>query len=153
MRHYVPTLGIIFSVALNLAFLGSYAYRMLAQRSGYVYEEVQLTPDQRSRIIAGRDRFIVTIDQIGNNIIDLQVELIAAIAAEPADRNAIDARLDQIRAQQQLMQHAVVEHLTKDKEILKPDQRKQFFAVLKRRIQSQGVPGPIWLPRDRTRQP
>ena len=153
MKPYIRTLGVIFSIALNVAFVGAYAYRTVTARPTFAYEEIQLDSAQRAWMVSSRDRFIETIDQIGNNIIGLQVGLIAAIAAEPADRNAIDARLDQIRAQQQLMQHTVVEHLTEDKEILNPDQRKQFFAVLKRRIQSQSVPGPPWLPRDRTRQP
>jgi Spy/CpxP family protein refolding chaperone len=102
--------------------------------------------------MSSRVRFLGNIDRIGGNIIDLHVELIDAIAAEPADRGAIDAKFEQIRSQQQSMQRAVVEHLMEDKSILDPDQRKEFFAVLKQRIRSQGMPGPPWVPRDRKRQ-
>jgi Spy/CpxP family protein refolding chaperone len=147
MRHYIPTLGIIFSVALNLAFLGSYAYRTFAQPPGYAYEEVQLAPDQRSRMTAGRDVFLEAVDAVGRNIIDLQVQLIDAIAADPVDRRAIDAKVGQIHAQQQAMQRTVVEHLIADKSILTSDQRTEFFEVLKRRIRSQSAPRPPWMPR------
>jgi Spy/CpxP family protein refolding chaperone len=148
MRHYIPTLGIIFSVALNLAFLGFYAYRTFAQSPGYAYEEAQLSPDQRARMVAGRDRFIETVNTIGNTIVGLQVQLIDAIAADPVDRSAIDASVDQIHAQQQAMQRTVVEHLIAEKSILTSDQRQAFFEVLKRRIRSQSAPRPPWMPRN-----
>jgi len=152
MKHYIRTLGLIFSVALNLAFVGFYAYRTLTNRTTFAYEELHLVPQQRSRMMSGRDRFIGTVDQIGNRIIGLHVELVDAIAAEPVDRNAIDVKLDQIRLQQQSMQQVVVEHLLENKSILRPDQREQFFALLKQRIRSQRLPGPPWLQRDRRQQ-
>jgi hypothetical protein len=153
MKHYIRTLGLIFSVALNVAFVGSYAYRTLTRQTTFAYQEMRLDAAQRSRMASSRDRFIATIDHIGNNIIGLHLELIDAIAAEPADRGAIDAKFEQIRSQQQSMQRAVVEHLMEDKSILDPGQRTEFFTVLKQRIRSQSMPGPPWLPRDRKRQP
>ena len=152
MKHHIRTLGLIFSVALNVAFVGSYAYRTLTKQTTFAYEEMRLNAAQRSRMASSRDRFIRTTDQIGNNIIGLHVELIDAIASETADRSAIDAKFEQIRSQQQSMQRAVVEHLMEDKNILNPGQRKAFFATLKQRIRSQSMPGPPWLPRDRKRQ-
>ena len=54
MKHYARTLGVIFSVTLNLAFLGSYVdLGRCRGRAGYVFEEVQLTPEQRSRMFVG----------------------------------------------------------------------------------------------------
>ncbi len=152
MKHYIRTLGLIFSVALNVAFVGSYAYRTLTKQTTFAYEEMRLNAVQRAGMASSRDRFIRTIDQIGNNIIGLHMELIDAIASEPADRSTIDAKFEQIRFQQQSMQRAVFEHLMEDKSILDPDQRKEFFAVLKQRIRSQSMPGPPWLPRDRKGQ-
>ena len=152
MKHYIRTLGVIFSIALNLAFVGSYAYRALISRPTFAYEELRLDENQRVRMMSSRDGFIGAIDRIGNNIVGLHVDLIDAIAADPPDRKAIDGRFDEIRSQQQSMQRVVVEHLLEDKGILRPDQRQQFFAVLKQRIRSQGMPGPPWVPRDRKRQ-
>jgi Spy/CpxP family protein refolding chaperone len=149
MKHYAWTLGVVFSITLNLAFVGSYAYRTWPGQRGYVFEEVQLMPEQRSRMIAGRDSFIATIDTIGNTILGLQIQMIDAIAADPEDRRAIDATVDRIRSQQQTMQLAVVEHLLADKSLLHPDQRKEFFSILKARMLAQGAPRPPWMPRNR----
>jgi Spy/CpxP family protein refolding chaperone len=152
MKTPIRTLAIIFSVGLNVAFVGSYVYQMLTRRPSFAYEEVRLESDQRARMMSSRDRFIGSIDRVGNRTIDLHVGLIDAIAADPPDRTAIQAKLDEIHMQQQSMQQVVVEHLLQGKSILRPAQRQQFFDTLKRRIRSQGMPGPPWLPRDRKRQ-
>jgi Spy/CpxP family protein refolding chaperone len=146
MKHPIQTLAIIFSVALNVAFIGAYAYRMLSPPRTFAFEELRLDADQRARMVSSRDRFIGKIDNIGSSIIGLQAGLIDAIAADPVDQAAIQAKLSEIRAQQQLMQQTVVEHLLDHKSILRPDQRQQFFAVLKQRLRSQGMPGPPWMP-------
>lgn len=153
MKHPIRTLAMIFSVALNVAFLGSYVYRMLTPAPTFAYEELRLSDAQRARMMSSRDRFIARIDQIGDGIIGLHTKLIDAIAADPVDQSAIRAAIDDIRTQQQSMQGTVVEHLLEDKTILSPDQRQQFFAILKQRVRSQGMPGPPWLPHDRKRQP
>jgi hypothetical protein len=59
MRHRIRTLAIVFSVALNVAFVGSYTYRMLAPRQTFAYEELRLDDNQRIRMMASRDRFLV----------------------------------------------------------------------------------------------
>jgi Spy/CpxP family protein refolding chaperone len=149
MRHHLRVLGFIFSVVLNVAFLGSYVYRTVMSRAAFAYEEINLDAAQRTRMVSSRDRFIEAVDRIGNSIVDLHVELIDAVATEPTDRRAVDVAIDKIRSQQQSMQQGVVAHLLEDKSILNPGQRKAFFDILKRRIRSQSFPGPPWLPRDR----
>jgi Spy/CpxP family protein refolding chaperone len=149
MKHYLRTLALIFSVALNLAFVGSYAYRTLTKRPAYVYEEIRLDAAQRARMISSRNQFLATMNPISNRIIELQVKLIDGIAAEPADRSAIDATLAQISSEQQSMQRTVIAHVMEDKNILDPSQRKQYFDLLKQRIRSQSLPQPPWLPHDR----
>jgi hypothetical protein len=152
MKHYLRTFGLVFSVALNVAFVGSYAYRTLTKRPTFAYEELQLNADQHSRMVSSRDQFIRAVDQAGNNIIELQLELIDAIAAEPAYPATVDAKLEQIHSQQQSMLRVVVEHLMEDKSILDPAQKRKFFGLLKQRIRAERMPGPPWLQWDRTRQ-
>ena len=110
MKSSIRTLAVIFSVGLNVAFVGSYVYQMLTRRPTFAYEEMRLDSDQQARMMSSRDRFIGDIDRVGNRIIDLHVGFIDAIAADPPDRTAIQAELDEIRVQQQSMQQLVVEH-------------------------------------------
>jgi Spy/CpxP family protein refolding chaperone len=154
MKSYWGTLGILFSIALNVAFVGAYAYQRVTagQRQTFVYEELQLSPTQQAQWLSGRDEFIGQVNQIGNRITGLQLDLIDAVAANPLDRSRIEAVHGQIRTQQQEMQQAVVEHLLGEKTIITSEQQRKFFDVLKARIQAESRPGPPWIPRDSSRQ-
>jgi|WetSurMetagenome_2_1015567.scaffolds.fasta_scaffold06414_6 Spy/CpxP family protein refolding chaperone len=146
MKRNITILAVIFSVALNVAFLVGYGVSRFGNRSGFAYENLDLSPDQRVRIEAGRDGFLRDLNEIGGKIIEKQVELIDVIAADPTDRQAIAGKFQEIHSIQQSMQRAVMEHLLDDKQILTPAQRTKLFAVLKSRIRAQGAPGPPWLP-------
>jgi Spy/CpxP family protein refolding chaperone len=147
MKHYARTLGVIFSVTLNLVFLGAYAYRAWPREQRYSFEEVQLGPEQRAKMVAGREEFVAAVDRIGSRIVGLQVRMIDAVAADQEDRRAIDAAIGEIQAQQQEMQRTVIEHLLEDKRLLTPDQHSEFFSILKARVRAQGTPRPPWMPR------
>jgi Spy/CpxP family protein refolding chaperone len=142
----IKILAVIFSVALNIAFLVSYGVRKLGERPKFVYEELELTKDQLKQIQSTRPHFLGAIDEIGDKILNRQVELIDLVAADPVDRQAIESKFQQMRELQESMQQRVVEHLLGNKQLLNPAQRAKFFAVLKSRIQKQGAPGPPWMP-------
>jgi Spy/CpxP family protein refolding chaperone len=146
MRRYIRTLAVIFSVALNLAFLVGYGVRVLSDRQKFAYEELDLSKDQRDSIEAGRDRFLRALNEIGDRIIAAHLELIDLTAADPTDRQAIEAQFQEILTDQLSMQRLVMEHLLEDKQMLNAEQRAKFFAVLKSRIRVLGAPGPPWLP-------
>ena len=146
MRRHLITLAVIFSVALNLAFLVGYGFRKLGDRPRFAYEALDLSKDQRARIEAGRDRFLRALNEIENRIIAKHLDLMDLIAADPIDRQAIEGKFQEIHSIQQSMQRKVLEHLLEDKQILTPAQRAKFFAVLKSRIREQGAAGPPWLP-------
>lgn len=142
----IKILAVIFSVALNIAFLISYGVRKLSDRPKFAYEELDLTRDQLEQIQNTRQHFLGIINEIGDRILNRQVELMDLVATDPSDRQAIDLKLQEIRVLQQSMQQRVVEHLLGNKQLLNPAQRAKFFAVLKSRIQEQGAPGPPWMP-------
>ncbi len=146
MRRHIKTLAVIFSVALNLAFVVGYGVRRYSDRPRFAYEDLNLSEDQRVRIEAGRDRFLSALNDTGDRIIAKHLELMDLIAADPIDRQAIDAKFQEIHSTQHSMQSLVIEHLLADKQILNAEQRTKFFALLKSRIQAQGAPGPPWLP-------
>ena len=146
MTRHIKTLAVIFSVALNLAFLVGYGIRWYGDRTRFAYEDLDLSQDQRVRIEAGRDRFLSALNDTGDRIIAKHLELMDLIAADPIDQQAIDAKFQEIDTTQHSMQNLVIAHLLEDKQILTAEQRTKFFALLKSRIQAQGAPGPPWLP-------
>jgi Spy/CpxP family protein refolding chaperone len=146
MKQSFKILAVIFSVALNITFLAAYGVRKISDRPRYAYEELDLSGDQRKHLENARDRFLRAVNEIGNEIIGRHIELIDLVASERPDSQAIEIKFQEIHTLQRSMQRRVVEHLLEDKNVLAPEQRARFFAVLKSRIREQGAPGPPWLP-------
>jgi Spy/CpxP family protein refolding chaperone len=152
MNRNLKTLAVIFSVALNVTFIVVHVVQSLRDRPRFVYEELDLSAGQRAQFEAERDSFIRIHDQFGAGMIEKHAELMDLLAVTPVDDSAIQAKLDEIHANHRSLQQIVVRHLRKDREVLTPDQRRQFFAVLKERIRAQGAPGPAWVPRGARRR-
>jgi Spy/CpxP family protein refolding chaperone len=148
MSRNLKILVVTFSLVLNVTFVASYAWRKLEKAPNFAYEELELTDKHRARFDAGRRRFLRSIHEIGNRTTEMNVELIDLIAANRSDESTIEAKLAEIRSDMELMQQVVVKHLLEDKQILRREQREQFFEVLKSRIRAYGVPRPAWVPRD-----
>jgi Spy/CpxP family protein refolding chaperone len=146
MKQSIKMLAVIFSVALNLALLAGYGIRKFNDRSKFAYEEVNLSKEQQVQMQDARNRFLHDLNEIGNDIINRQIETIDLIAADFVDRRAIETRFEEIQSLQQSMHQRVVEHLLEDKQIFTSAQRGKFFAVLKSRIKEQGAPRPPWFP-------
>jgi Spy/CpxP family protein refolding chaperone len=146
VKQQIKTLAMIFSVVLNIAFLVGYGVHKLNERPKFAYEELDLSREQHDRLEAARNRFLGDLNKIGDRIEGRHIELIDLIAADSVTPQAIEIKFEEIHFIQSSMQRRVVEHLLEDKQILTPEQRAKFFAVLKSRIQEQGSPGPSWLP-------
>ena len=149
MKQSIKILAVIFSVALNIAFLAGYGIRKLSDRSKFAYEEVDLSKEQLAHMQNARDRFLRDLNEIGNDILKRQIETMDLIAADSVDRRAIEKKFEEIQLLQQSMHQRVVEHLLEHKQMLTPAQREKFFEVLKSRIRDQGAPGPPWIPADK----
>ena len=149
MKQSIKILAVIFSVALNIAFLAGYGIRKFSDRSKFAYEEVDLSKEQLAHMQNARDRFLRDLNEIGNDIIKQQIEAIDLIAADSVDRRAIETKFEKIQLLQQSMHERVVEHLLEHKQMLTSAQREKFFEVLKSRIRDQGAPGPPWIPADK----
>jgi Spy/CpxP family protein refolding chaperone len=146
MKQSIKILAVIFSVALNLAFLVGYGIRKFSDRPTFAYEQLDLSKEQRQHIQEARDHFLRDLNEIGNGIVNRQIETIDLIAADSLDRRAIETKFEEIQSLQRSMHQRVVDHLTEDKQIFTPVQRTKFFAVLKSRIREQGAPKPPWFP-------
>ncbi len=158
MRKNLIILAIIFSVVLNIGFIGTYCL----QKSGlhplrlvhinhkrFLYEELNLSPEQLVEFEPSRDRFHTYFDLQSRKIQAGQVELIGLLAENPPDRKAIDARHEEIQALQQQMQTRVIDHFLEESRILMPEQRKKFFALIKGRIEKNSGFCPGWMQRSR----
>jgi len=156
MKENIKTLAIIFSVVLNLVFVGSYVCHRsgLFPRTGgqthhnrLLYEELNLNREQLERFGPVRDSFHAFVNEQGRKIKAKQLELVGLLAKKKPDRRAIDAKQEEIRALQRQMQAKVIDHLFAESGILTPEQRQKFFTLIKGRIEKNDAPRPRWMPR------
>lgn len=158
MKENLKTLGIIFSVVLNIVFVGSYVYHKLdlfplmshpANQTRPVYEELNLTTEQLDRFRPIRDSFHAFLSQQGRKIKAERLELIDLLAKKNPDRGAIDAKQKEIQVLQQQMQAKVIAHLLEEDKIFTPEQRVKFFGLIRGRIGQSENPCPRWMQRSR----
>jgi len=155
MKKNLKILAIIFSVALNIVFIGSYFYYRSgpfavtgrqANHNRLLYEELNLSREQLDRFGPFRDTFHAFVNEQGRKIKARQLELIDLLAGEAPDRRAIATKRKEIQTLQRQMQTRVIDHLLEESGIFTPEQRRKFFALIKERINKSGGPRPRWMP-------
>jgi len=156
MKKQLGTLAVVFSVVLNLAFIGSRVYHAsglfhaanrAARHDRPLYEGLGLDRDQLDKFTPLRDRFHAFVTEQGRTIKTKQLEFVDLLAGENPDRRAIDAKQEEIQVLQRRMQTKVTDHLLDESKILTPEQRRKFFDLIKSRIETSAGPGPMWMPR------
>ena len=155
MRENLKTLAIIFSVVLNLVFIGSYVYhrsdqtfiaRQNTPHRRLLYEKLNLNRMQLDRIEPIRDRFHAFLGQQGYSIKSKQLELIDLLSKENPGREDVDLKQKEIQNLQRQMQTKVINHLLAESRIFTPEQRTRFFALIRGRIEKSDVSRPQWMP-------
>jgi len=155
MKKNLKILAIIFSVALNIVFIGSYFYyrsgtlAVPGRQSNHnrlLYEELNLSREQLERFGPLRDTFHAFVNEQGRKIKAGQLELIDLLAGEAPDRGAIAAKRKEIQTLQRQMQTGVIDHLLEESGTFTPQQRRKFFALIKERMGKSGGPRPRWMP-------
>ena len=158
MKKNLKTLGIIFSVALNIVFIGSYVYHRSvvpfisdqnAHHHRLLYEELSLSREQLDRFRPIRDNFHAFLNQQGRKITAERLGLIDLLAKKDPNRQAIEAKQEEIQVLQQQMQAKVIAHLLEEDKIFTPEQREEFFGLIRDRIEKGENPRPRWMQRNR----
>jgi Spy/CpxP family protein refolding chaperone len=153
MSARIKALGVVFSVALNLAFLGAFAYHRAvgveshtgpAAAAGPVFEQLELTPAQRQAFQAHREEFQRLLGRLGGELKLLQMELINLVSAPTPDRGAIVAKQKEIRRIQASIQSEVIDHLLAESALLSSEQRPRFFRLLRERMEGSAHILPPW---------
>jgi len=156
MASRVTVSALVVSVSLNLAFAGAYvAHRlalvadppgMPAPAAVPVYEQLELTLEQRESFLGHREQFIRLLERLSGALQERQVELLDLIAAAPPhDFDAIELVEGEIQGLQGEIQSAVVEHLLAESLVLDPRQRARWVSLVKERMAGIGGPPPPWM--------
>jgi len=101
-----------------------------------LFQRVQLTPAQRTAILARRTRLMGIRAETSARLGQLRAQLAAALAEGEAGRPKLEAVLAQLEGAQRDYQRSVVEHLLAVRETLAPDQRPIFAELLGERLRA-----------------
>lgn len=153
MKENLKNLVLLFSLILNIAFLGATVYYKLSTPSAactlgtgpYLYQELNLTQAQLLQIEPIRDRFHAQVGQIGSNIKLKQLQIIDSLASPASEIGAVNSLQKETLELQQKMQNAIINHFVEETKIFTPEQRKNFFKLIKDRIEQSSQPCPPWM--------
>ena len=91
---------------------------------------VSLDPDQRARIMALREKLLADREEQAKRLAALRAMLADLLAQDPAAHPSIDGTLAEIEARQAGFQRRVVAHVLAVREVLRPEQRPAFEALV-----------------------
>ena len=149
MKNKKMFIGLMLSLAFNLAFLGSLGYRLYekkkhpqvrhrrASRDRHFHSErMKLSPDQKERLKQVRKQAFEQIRMIHTHINDEKQTLVRLIIKEEIDSLQIEDRLRHIGNLQIDIERIGTTRMLKAKEILTPEQKEQFLEIVMERFKN-----------------
>jgi len=138
-------LGFIAGLAVVLAgFVISYHYlkRVRAKRAGiegYLDLIPDLSMEQRKKVREIRSGFLPKVEQIREDLCEKRMTLARALFSETAGRSGVHSAAEEIMKCQSELEHAVIEHILEEKEILNERQRSDFYNIILQQFAHGGL--------------
>ena len=143
---------LICSLALNIGFAGVYGFTLLSQPKvtqpkkcpftseyTHLYKMLGLDQAQLDRIEPLAKDFHQKAAILRDSIVEDRNRLVDAMAQVPVDMGELDAIRADIAAGQSKMQQLVMLHILDMKEVMHPDQQKQFFDAMRRSFKQHNI--------------
>ena len=147
MKNKKMFIGLMLSLAFNLAFLGSLGYRLyeknrypesrhrrVSREKHFHSEQMKLSTDQKERLEQVRKQAFEQIRMIHTRINDEKQTLVQLIFKDEIDSLQIEERLRHIGNLQIDIERIGTARMVKVKEILTPEQREQFSKIVMERF-------------------
>ena len=153
MKRNHKTLIFLFSIILNVVFVGTYAVYKLNVITGDrkddhlmkpLFLELDLTPEQLTRFKSERNKFHPYLQTLEQEIKKKQIELIEILSIDTPDQRAIEIKQKEIQELQAATQDRVIAHLMQVSTFLNPEQRTRFFRLIRERIEVSTSSCPPW---------
>jgi Spy/CpxP family protein refolding chaperone len=140
---------LVFRALLGLSLSANVAVAVMALRRGPapdgvpaeppLFARVSLEAEQRERIMKLREKLLADRRGAAERLAALRAGLAEALARDPADGPAVERALAAIEAEQAGFQRSVVAHVLAVREVLRPEQRPAFQALVARHMRA-GAP-------------
>jgi Spy/CpxP family protein refolding chaperone len=145
-RRTLPWWLLAISIAFNLGFGATYGARTYRPAPGgrglggggvamvYAHEGLDLSTDQQAQIETIHEDLLAEIVGLRREIRDARLRLADLLDEREIDPQAVDGQLDAISATQRDAQEIVVNHLIREKQVLRPEQYDAFGKVIRDRV-------------------
>jgi hypothetical protein len=105
---------------------------------GYL-DLIELTGDQKREVEKIREGFLPEVAGVRQSLRQKRLELSDLLFAEDPDMQAIEAKSMDITSLQRELEKKVIDHILQEKELLSPEQKKQFYAVIRSEFEGGGL--------------
>jgi Spy/CpxP family protein refolding chaperone len=105
---------------------------------GYL-DLIELTEDQKRQVEEIRKGFLPDVAGVRQSLRQKRLELSDLLFAEHPDMRAIEAKGMDISNLQRKLEKKVIDHILQEKELLSPEQKKQFYAVIRSEFEGGGL--------------
>jgi len=105
---------------------------------GYL-DLIALTEKQRQEVEEIRREFLPRVAEIRQALRQNRLELNELLFAEPPDMQAIEGKSRDISNLQTQLEKEVIDHILQEKELLSPEQKRQFYDVIRGEFEKGGL--------------
>jgi periplasmic protein CpxP/Spy len=105
---------------------------------GYL-DFIKLSEGQKQQVEEIRRDFLPRVAGIRQALRQKRLELNDLLFAEPPDMQAIEAKSRDISMLQAQLEREVIEHIIQEKQLLAPEQKKQFYKVIQGEFEKGGL--------------
>ncbi|MGE5300101.1 MAG: Spy/CpxP family protein refolding chaperone, partial [Acidobacteriota bacterium] len=105
---------------------------------GYL-DLIKLTEEQKTQVEEIRKDFLPRVAGIRQALRQRRLELNDLLFGEPPDMQAIAGKSGDISKLQAQLEREVVDHILQEKELLSPEQKRQFYDVIRTEFEKGGL--------------
>lgn len=105
---------------------------------GYL-DLIALTKEQKRQVEDIRRDFLPKVDGIRQSLLRNRLQLNDLLFAESPDLKVIAEKSDEISALQAKLEREVIDHILQEKELLSPEQKREFYQVIRNEFEKGGL--------------
>ena len=129
-------------ILLSLTVIALLASRFIRVRHkpirGYL-DLIALTENQKQEVEDIRKEFLPRVAGIRQTLRQKRLELNDLLFTEPSDMQAIEGKSRDISNLQTQLEKEVIDHILQEKELLSPEQKRQFYDVIRGEFEKGGL--------------
>ena len=131
---------LILLAAIVLIQLAVRLYARMRQKPirGYL-DLITLTEEQKRQVEDIRRDFLPKVAGIRQSLRDNRLSLNELLFAETPDNKLIAEKSNEISALQAKLEQEVIDHILQEKELLSPEQKKEFYQVIRNEFEKGGL--------------